>query len=182
VGKSGTETYPGISRLYVIKGDVMSKTLKKTEVYQRYIFGEMSKNKKYSLEDLKHFVDSLSMSQSKSLCKYWSVFRKNSVYDFIKSGSDNWKVGLIEISNIYVEKVNDGVNTLLEKNEWSLAKIVEDSEIGVHDEFKSQGEIGNRLLGFIAKKVEDKYTIIDGIHRAIRLGLDGKKEFTLIYY
>jgi hypothetical protein len=40
----------------------------------------------------------------------------------------------------------------------------------------------NRLLGFIAKKTGDKYWIIDGIHRIIRLAFDGKNEFELIYY
>ena len=160
----------------------MNKILRKTEVYQRYIFGEMSKNKKYSLEDLKHFVDSLSASQTKLLCKYLSVFRNNRVYDFIKSGPDNWKSLTVSINDIHVEKVNESVNALLEKNEWFLAKIVEDNEIGAHEEFKSQGEIDSRLAMFIAKKAGDKYKIVDGTHRIIRMGLDGKKEFQLIYY
>ena len=160
----------------------MNKIIRKAEVYQRYIFGEMSKNKKYSLEDLKHFVDSLSMSQSKLLCKFWSGYRKNSVYEFISKGPDNWKGLTVDINSIHIEKVNDSVNALLEKNEWSLAKIVEDSEIGVHEEFKSQEKIDLRLMIFIAKKTEDKYRIVDGIHRIIRMGLDGKKEFELIYY
>ena len=159
----------------------MSKVIKKTEVYKKYIFGEMSKHKKYSLEDLDHLVKSLSASQSKLLCRYWSTYRKNSVYDFVKVGPDNWKVGIVNISDIFVEKVNESMNTLLEKNEWSLAKIVEDSEIGSHKEFESQGIIDDRLKILIAKKVGDKYKIVDGTHRIIRLGLDGEKEFEIIY-
>ena len=160
----------------------MNKIIKKADVYKKYIFGEMSKHKKYDMEDLDHLVNSLSMSQSKLLCKYWSGYRKNSVYDFIKAGPDNWKNVTVGVSNIYVEKVNDGVNALLEKNGWSLDRICLDKDISLNDEFKKQGEIDNRLLGFIAKKVGDKYKIVDGIHRVIRLGCDGKKEFELIYY
>jgi hypothetical protein len=160
----------------------MTKSISKVKVYKKYIFGEMSKNKMFGIDDLDHLVESLSASQSKLMCRYFSYLRKNSVYDFIKSGPDNWKGLTVDINNIYVEKVNNGVNALLEKNEWSLAKIVEDSEIGVHEEFKKQGEIDSRLAMFIAKKAGDKYKIVDGIHRVIRLGFDGKKEFELIYY
>lgn len=160
----------------------MSKSIEKVDVYKKYIFGEMSKHKKYNIEDLHHFVKSLSASQSKLLCRFWSVYRKNSVYEFISRGPNNWNVVTVDIGNIYVEKVNPNVNPLLERNEWSLAKIAEDGEIRLHEEFKIQGEIDNRLLGFIAKKTGDKYTIIDGIHRAIRLSCDRKKEFELIYY
>jgi hypothetical protein len=63
-----------------------------------------------------------------------------------------------------------------------LAKIVEDKNISLNEEFKSQGEIDQRLMIFIAKKIGDKYTIVDGIHRIVRLCYDGKKEFQLIYY
>jgi len=160
----------------------MSKSIEKVDVYKKYIFGEMSKNKKYSIEDLDHFVKSLSASQSKLLCRFWSIYRKNSVYEFISRGPNNWNVVTVDVNKIYVEKVNPSINPLLERNKWSLAKIVEDSEIGVHEEFKSQGEMDNRLLGFIAKKTGDKYWIIDGIHRIIRLAFDGKNEFELIYY
>lgn len=162
----------------------MSNIIKKIDVYKKYVFGEMSKHKKYNIEDLDHLVKSLSASQAKLMCRYWSTYRKNSVYDFIKSGPDNWKGLTVSINNVHVEKVNNGVNALLEKNEWSLAKIVEDSEIGTHEEFKKQGEgeIDSRLSIFIAKKAGDKYKIVDGIHRAIRLGLDGKKEFEIIFY
>jgi hypothetical protein len=160
----------------------MSKVIGKVDVYKKYVFGEMSKNKKYSIEDLDHLVGSFSASQSKLMCRYWSEYRKNRVYDFISRGPSNWKSLTVNIGNLCVEKINDSVNSLLEKNEWSLAKIVEDSEVGVHKEFESQGEIDQRLMIFIAKKIEDKYTIIDGIHRAIRLSCDGRKEFEIIYY
>lgn len=160
----------------------MSKTIEKVSVYKKYIFGEMSKNKKYGLEDLDHFVDSLSASQSKLLCKYLSGFRNNQVYNFVKEGPDNWKIVIVGINNIYVDKVNNGVNGILEKNGWCLDKISLDKDISNHDEFKGQGEIDNRLMLFIAKKTGDKYKIVDGIHRVIRLGCDGRKEFELVYY
>ena len=160
----------------------MSKTIEKVSVYKKYIFGEMSKNKKYGLEDLDHFVGSLSASQAKLLCKYLSVFRNNQVYDFISRGPDNWKVVIVGINNIYVDKVNNEVNDLLEKNGWCLDRISLDKDISLNDEFKSQGEIDNRLMLFISKKVGDKYKIVDGIHRIIRMSLDGKKEFELVYY
>jgi hypothetical protein len=160
----------------------MNKTIEKVSVYKKYIFGEMSKNKKFGIEDLDHLVGSLSTSQAKLLCKYLSGFRNNQVYNFVKEGPDNWKVLIVDINNIYVDKVNNGVNALLEKNEWCLDKICLDKDISSHEEFKSQGKIDNRLMSFISKKVGNKYKIVDGIHRAIRLSCDGKKEFELIYY
>lgn len=162
--------------------DLKKTDLKKTDVYKKYIFGEMSKNKKFSLEDLDHLVGSLSTSQAKLLCKYWSGYRKNSVYDYIKMGPDSWNVVTVGVSNIYVEKVNESVNGILKNDEWLLEKIAEDVDVLSHEEFKKQGTIDNRLLGFIAKKAEDKYRIVDGIHRVIRLACDGKKEFELVYY
>ena len=160
----------------------MTKSISKVEVYKKYLFGEMSKNKKFGIDDLDHLVRSLSASQSKLLCRYFSYLRDNNVYDFISKGPNNWKGLIVNINDIYIEKVNESVNALLEKNEWSLAKIVEDSEIGIHEEFKSQGEIDNRLKILIAKKTEDRYIIVDGVHRIIRMSLDGKKEFEIIYY
>lgn len=160
----------------------MSEIVSKVNVYRKYVFAEMSKNKKFGIDDLDHLVKSLSTSQAKLMCKFWSEYRKNSVYEFISRGSSNWNVITVGIDNIYVDKVNESVNKLLEKNEWSLEKIVKDSEIGIHKEFESQGIIDDRLKILIAKKVGDKYKIVDGVHRIIRMSLDGMKDFQLIYY
>lgn len=154
----------------------------KSDIYRKYIFDEMTKNKEYSVTDLEYFVNSLNDKQVKQLCKYLSSYRRNHTYEFISKGPDNWKVNYIDISNIYVEKVNDAVNRHLEKNDWSLKKIAEDVDILRLDEFKSQGPINAKILSFIAKKVGCEYKIVDGIHRIIRLGCDGKRKFKLIYY
>lgn len=156
--------------------------MRKDDVYRKYIFDEMSKNKEYSIIDLERFVKSLDYSQTKQLCRYFSYYRRNCVYNFISKGPNNWRIGNISTSDIYIGEVNRAVNCYLEKNDWSLKKVAEDEYISQIDEFKSQGPIDIKILNFIAKKNNDKYTIIDGMHRIIRSGLDGRKRFELIYY
>ena len=158
----------------------------KVDVYRKYVFDEMSKNKDYDINRLESLVYSLNDEQAKQFCKFFSYNRKNSVYDFISKGPDNWEEDIASISNVDVGKVNVGVNHFLEENGWSLKKICKDKRIGNNDEFKSQGDIHYRSLSFIAEKIANgehrRYKIIDGIHRSIILALDGKTKFKLIYY
>ena len=158
----------------------------KTDVYRKYVFDEMSKNKEYNINDLENLVYSLNDEQVKQFCKFFSYNRKNIVYDFISKGPDNWKEEIIGISNIDIGKVNAGVNRLLEENGWSLKKICKDRRLSNIDEFKNQGDIHHISLSFIAEKIVNgghrRYKIIDGTHRVIRLACDNKKEFKLIYY
>ncbi len=156
--------------------------MRKDDVYRKYVFDEMSKNKEYSIIDLEHFVTSLDYGQAKQLCRYFSSYRRNCVYDFISKGPNNWRESNISISNIYVGEINREVNCYLEKNDWSLEKIAGDINICQTDEFKSTGYMDIKLLSFIAKKDDYEYTIVDGMHRIIRLGCDGRRRFKLIYY
>ena len=156
--------------------------MRKGDVYKKYIFGEMTKIKECNIDHLEDFVNSLEDDQARILCKYLSYQRRNRVYDYIYKGPDHWKVDYINISNIYVEKVNSTVNGYLEKHDWYLEKISKDKDIYQHDEFKSQGPIDPKLLNFIAKKNGHEYKIVDGIHRIIRLSCDGKRKFKLTYY
>jgi hypothetical protein len=156
--------------------------MRKDDVFRKYIFDEMSKNKEYNMVDIEHLVTSLDYDQAKSLCKYFSSLRRNCVYDFISKGPSNWQTSNVNISNIYVGDVNRQVNCYLERNSWLLGNIVEDPEICQLEEFKSHGPIDAKILNFIAKKNDYEYTIIDGIHRIISSSCDGKKRFKLIYY
>ena len=156
--------------------------MRKDSVYKKYIFGEMTKIKECNIDHLEDFVNSLIDGQARILCKYLSHNRRNRVYDFISNGPDHWKVNDINISEIYIEKVNPTVNGYLERNDWSLEKISKDKDIHQHDEFKNQGPIDHKLLTFIAKKDGQEYKIVDGIHRIIRLSCDGERKFKLIYY
>jgi hypothetical protein len=154
----------------------------KDDVYRKYIFDEMSRNKEYSIIDLEHFVISLDHDQVKQLCRYFSSYRRNCVYDFISRGPNNWRESNIGISDIYVGDINRDVNCHLEKNDWSLKKIAEDTNICQIEEFRSQGFIDIKILSFIAKRNDREYTIIDGMHRIIRSSCDGRRKFKLIYY
>lgn len=158
----------------------------KVDIYRKYVFDEMSKNKDYNIDGLESLVYSLNDEQAKQFCKFFSYYRKNNVYDFISKGPDDWKEDVVSISSIDVGKVNVVVNHFLEENGWSLKKICKDGLIGNNDEFKSQGDIHHRSLSFIAKEIVNgkyrRYKIIDGIHRSIKLTLDGKTKFKLIYY
>lgn len=154
----------------------------KDDVFRKYVFDEMSRNKEYSIVNIERFVKSLDYDQAKQLCKYFSSSRRNCVYEFISKGPNNWRMSNVNISNIYVGDVNRKVDCYLERNNWLLKNIAEDVDIYQVDEFKSQGVIDTKILNFIAKKNDYEYTIIDGIHRAIRSVCDGKKRFKLIYY
>ena len=156
--------------------------MRRDDVFRKYIFDEMSKNKEYDMVDIERLVTSLDYDQAKQLCKYFSSLRRNCVYDFISKGPSNWQISNVNISNIYVGDVNRQVNCYLERNSWLLGNIVEDDEICQIDEFKSNGHIDTKILNFIAKKNDYEYTIMDGIHRIIRSACDGKKRFKLIYY
>lgn len=158
----------------------------KIDVYRKYIFDEMSKNKDYNIKDLESLILSLNFEQAKQFCKFFSYYRKNGVYDFISKGPDIWREDVVDISNIDVGPIHFGINPFLEENAWSLKKITKDKRIVNSEEFKSQGPIHRRSLSFIAKKIinekHHRYRIIDGMHRIIRLACDNKKEFKLVYY
>ncbi len=154
----------------------------KIDVYKKYIFDEMSKNKDYDIKDLEHFVNFLSGEQTRQLCKYLSYYRKNNVYDFISKGPEDWQKNIVSISNIDVGMIHVEVNHYLEQNNWSLKHIAKDKVICQLEEFKDQGGIHPKSLSFIAKKEGHRYRIIDGMHRIIMLACDSKDRFKLIYY
>lgn len=160
----------------------MDKKLDKDKVYRIYVFDEMAKKTKHSLEDLGHYVDSLDDDKIKELCRHCSHSRKNGVYRFISRGPNCWTVKVVNISGIYVRRINGNVNGHLSRNGWSLKRISEDKKIPKLREFKKRGNIHSRSLHFIAHKKGDKYKLIDGNHRAIKLACSGKKEFKLVFY
>ena len=101
----------------------------KDDVYRKYALDEMSRNKEYSIIDIEHIIRSLDYSQVKQLCRYFSSYRRNCVYDYISKGPNNWRTGHIGISDIYIRQVNREVNCYLEKNGWSIKSIAEDASI-----------------------------------------------------
>lgn len=160
----------------------MSKKLNKIDVHRIYVFDEMAKKTKQDLEDLEHYIDSLSDNKIKELCRKCSHRRKNGVYRFISQGPEYWTIKTVDISDIYVRRLNEKVNGHLSRNGWSLKKISEDSRIPKLREFKKCGKIYDRSMYLIAHKKGDRYKLIDGNHRAIKMACDGKKEFKLIFY
>ena len=94
----------------------MGKKLDKNEVYRIYVFDEMAKKTKRSLEDLGNYVDSLDDDKIKELCRHCSHYRKNGVYRFISRGPDRWTVKNVNISDIYVRRINSKVNGYLDRN------------------------------------------------------------------
>lgn len=160
----------------------MGKKLDKNGVYRIYVFDEMAKKTKRSLEDLGNYVDSLDDDKIKGLCRHCSHSRKNGVYRFITRGPNRWTVKIVNISDIYVRGINSRVNGYLSRNGWSLKRISKDKDIRKLREFKRRGNIHSRSLSFIAHKKGDKYKLIDGNHRAIKLAYNGQKEFKLVFY
>lgn len=160
----------------------MSHNIGKSDVHRKYIFDEMSKNSKRSLEDLERYVDSLDDHRAKELCSKCSHSRKNGVYGFISRGPERWIVKTVNISKIYVRGINDSVNHYLSRNGWWLENIAKDKHILKLGEFKKHGDIHHRSMSLIAHKVGGKYMIIDGNHRSVKLAGSGQKEFKLIFY
>lgn len=160
----------------------MSLKIRKSDVHRKYIFDEMSKHTKHSLEDLEHYVDSLDDDKAEQLCSKCSHSRKNGVYSFISRGPEKWKMKTINISKIYVRGINNSVNGVLKKNGWWLENIGRDKSIRKLREFKKHGDIHQRSMSLIAHKVGGKYGIVDGNHRSIKLACSGHKEFELIFY
>jgi hypothetical protein len=160
----------------------MNRKIKKSDVYRKYVFDEMSKRHKSHREDFKHYVDSLDDSKAEKLCKKCSHSRRNGVYSYISKGPDNWKLKFVDISNIYVRGINSKVNHYLRRNGWQLENICNDKSVKKHREFKMYGNIHRRSKSIIASRVGKNYYLIDGNHRAIKLGCNGCKKFELIYY
>jgi len=160
----------------------MSHKIRKSDVHRKYVFDEMSKNSKRSLEDLEHYVDSLDDHKAEHLCNKCSHSRKNGVYGFISRGPEKWTMKTVSISKIYVRGINNSVNHYLSRNGWWLENISKDKSIRKVGEFKKHGDIHQRSRSLIAHKVGEKYGIVDGNHRAIKLACNGEKEFKLIFY
>lgn len=160
----------------------MGKKLDKNEVYRIYVFDEMAKKTGRSLEDLGHYVDSLDDDKIKELCCHCSHSRKNGVYRFISRGPNRWTAKIVNISDIYVRRINSNVNGRLSRNGWSLKRISKDKKISKLREFKRRGKIHSRNLSFIAHKKGNRYKLIDGNHRAIKLACCDQKEFKLVFY
>ena len=160
----------------------MSREIRRSDVYRKYVFDEMAKLGKRSTEDLERYVDSLDDQKAEQLCSKCSHHRKNGVYSFISRGPKRWTVKTIHISQIYVRGINDSVNHYLSRNGWWLENIGKDKHIPKLREFKKHGDIHHRSMSLIAHKVGGKYRVIDGNHRAVKIACSGQKEFKIIFY
>lgn len=172
----------------------MGEKIDKSDVYRKYIFDEMSrkinreekdpKDKEQKLKELEHYVDSsLSDHKAKKLCCQLSHDRKNPVFHFISRGPDQWSIKNVKISAIYMIGINGKVNRYLRENGWSLKENSKDKHIRRHKEFNKTGDIYHRCLTLIAQNIgSERYKLIDGNHRAVRLCINGARKIKLIYY
>lgn len=173
---------------------VMSdKKIHKSDIYRKYIFDEMTKkiyqdnkksykDKKRKIKRLKHYVDSISDRKAKKLCCSISWDVKDRGYGFVSRGPEHWMIETIDISKIFISPINRDIDEYLFRNEWSLERITKDKEICGHKEFEKMGHIHSRSLTLIAERIGDKYYIVDGNHRAIKLACQGQIKFELIFY
>ncbi len=165
----------------------MSKEIKKSDVYRKYIFDELGRNidtsdKEQKFKELEKYVDSLDSHKSKELCRHLSHSRKNQVFRFISNGPESWTVKRVSISKIYMGGINKKINQYFINNAWLLKNIVKDKGVRKHKEFKKWGNIHPRSLSLIAHKTGSSYKIVDGNHRSVKMACDGHKEFELIFY
>ena len=174
-------------------GMTNEQKISKGDVYRKYTFDEMSKeiNRKYEdpndkeqkIKDLEQYVDSLNDHKAEKLCCNLSHSRKNPVYGFIKRGPDHFLVGDIKISHIYMIGINGNVNHYLSNHCFSLKECSKDKHVIRHKEFKKKGDIHPRSMTLIAQMIDkNRFMLIDGNHRAIRLASNGEKRLRLIYY
>lgn len=160
----------------------MSRQISRSDVYRKYVFDEMARTTKLTINELEKYIDSLDGHRAKELCRHLSHSRKNGVYSFISEGPEHWTVKTVGISKIYMGGINHRVNEYFIRNAWLLKNIAKDKSIRKHKEFRKWGDIHNRSLSLIAHKIGSKYRVIDGNHRAVKLACDGRKEFELIFY
>lgn len=170
-----------------------NKIIYRSDVYRKYIFDEMAKkicrdnkksyrDKKHKIRHLKRYTDSISNYKAKELCRDYSWDAKDRGYGFISRGPRHWTIKDIDISKIFISPIKGDIDMYLSKNEWSLERITKDKDICKHKEFEKIGDIYYRSLTLIADKKEDRYYIVDGNHRAIKLACRGKRKFRLIFY
>jgi hypothetical protein len=150
----------------------------KNDVMKKYVTDEMSKFKNF--DDLEGVVNSLTSEKIYEIGKWLSSWRRNTLYSDIFGSPTNWLASTIAISNVELTNVKSEIDSLFKRHNYSLEEISRDREICTHSEFRSQGEIKSKSL--IAIKNGDKFKVIDGIHRAVRLACDGTKEFELMYF
>jgi len=169
------------------------KRIHRSDIYRKYIFDEMAKeiyrdnkksykDKKHKAKYLKHYVNSLSDRKAKKLCCSISWDVKDRGYGFVSRGPEHWIIENIDISKIFISPINNDIDAYLLRNEWSLERIAKDKDICGCKEFEKIGHIHSRSLALVAERVGDKYFIVDGNHRAIKLACSGQTRFELIFY
>ena len=108
---------------------IIDKKISKGDVYRKYVFDEMSKVTKRSIEDLEKYVDSLDDHKAKKLCSRCSHSRKNVVFGYVSKGPDSWTMKTVNISHIFLGGINSKVNYYLSRNGWLLKNIAKDKGI-----------------------------------------------------
>jgi hypothetical protein len=145
------------------------------QMMRLYATHEMSKFR--FRNDLEAFVASLRGNEPQVLCALLSKWRCNRMSQTITSAAE-WTEVTVGIDHIIVGHINDDVNPLLQQHGFRLSGIADDAKIREHPEFKDQGKVD--FDQFIAVRQGEEFRLRDGNHRAIRLALDGWKEFKLI--
>jgi hypothetical protein len=142
-----------------------------------YLGDEMSKFK--NADDLASFVRFLDPERQRQLMQWLSEWRKNPVYDFLRDQTGEWQEATVEVSRIFINRINEAVNHLLEKYNYRLDLLARDYEVQSHPEFAQKGYVDRRF--FIAKREEDHFRLIDGAHRAFCLASEGNTTLRLVY-
>lgn len=135
-----------------------------------------------SQDNINHYIKNLSEKELISLTKLLSRSRENSVYDKLSEHS-KWRLKTVPIEYIYLQKAEDKLIDIFIKHSFKLVNITDDSELWKNKpycHYKKGEHIHFPIC--LAKKIDSKYIIFDGIHRSIQMILNGQKAINLYYY
>jgi hypothetical protein len=156
------------------------------EVLEYFLNIELQKHKKHE-DKIKELLKKLSLECSHQLAEEYHDFRQqngpkdtNPTLTWLKDeGRRNilnlWEIREVNLDDIYVERMNDSINKLLEDPlvKYNLSNLVshKSSEPAFINEFREyDGRKNDEIIILIAKQNKEKYgsyELVDGAHRAV---------------
>lgn len=137
----------------------------------------------YTIHSVENYLLSQSVLKKEKLVHFLSDWRKNDVYNKIKRYSNfPWIINDVSIKKIILQQTEPELGYIFQKHQFSLEKIIEDSELFKNDPYKNYK--ANTSLDYsicLAIKRGDQFKIFDGIHRAILIAKNGQQIITLCY-
>jgi len=165
--------------------DFLSK-LRNKDLERLHIHTELYKlmNQFKNKNEINNYLKTLNYYEIIPLTNLISkIWRKNAVYEFLINNSFINKEK-IPVEYIYVLQAESNLKHLFKRNNYKLTDLVNDKKLWNHEPYKSNFTKGKEVeypLLLAEKYSETRYTIYDGIHRAIQMARNGQEYIDLYY-